>query len=361
MKVVEKQRITWLMVHPTPYNSHLLACLRASRTYDLRVYYVRERVQHLNWGESGDGKVLQLRRDWRLILSVLTSPDLVIFTGWADVIAVIGLLIRRLRRLPYGFWTDSVKSSHSKRFLNGAKNKFKHWLLKKACIVFTTGDFGVRRMIASGLFNDKARLFSLPFFVPIPEEITQLSVPTKEEINLLILSRLIERKGIDVAIRSIKVLKDTGLNARLYIGGTGPLDSKLKGLVTSLGLDSHVIFLGWLDETAKIEIRKQSHFALHPVTEMDPYPLVVLESLAMGLPVIGSILAGSVADRVVDGVNGYEMRSSSVKEVAEVIRRAVNEATRYQQMCINARTMAAAWDCNKARQLFEHGIESVLK
>ena len=58
---------------------------------------------------------------------------------------------------------------------------------------------------------------------------------------------------------------------------------------------------------------------IHPARGHDPFPLVINECLAMGLPVIGSSKAGSVVEFVKNGYNGFVVNSESAKEIADAI------------------------------------------
>ena len=62
--------------------------------------------------------------------------------------------------------------------------------------------------------------------------------------------------------------------------------------------------VGWLELDEIAPFYQSGDMLIHS-SFFDPFPNVVLEAMAVGLPVMGSNLAGSVVDRVVPAKNGY--------------------------------------------------------
>jgi glycosyltransferase involved in cell wall biosynthesis len=146
------------------------------------------------------------------------------------------------------------------------------------------------------------------------------SVPLKEKsLTLLYVSRLVKMKGIEDAIRIFaEVVKKTPL-AKLWIVGSGEESyvQKLHSLVVQLGLNSSVIFFGYVDEVKKIELYQKAHFLLH-TSVREGFGLVVIEANSQGTPAITYDSPG-LRDVVQNGVNGYTFTSGSYHAPADKI------------------------------------------
>lgn len=125
-------------------------------------------------------------------------------------------------------------------------------------------------------------------------------------INILFVSRLIERKGLQFVIPKLKAIqKDvsekTSKNIHLTIAGDGPYRETLENLVNEHECRSLVSFLG---QKSKDEIRAvyQSADLFILPSLWEGMPNVVLEAMASGLPIIMTPCEGS-SELVSD--NGY--------------------------------------------------------
>lgn len=365
-----KIKINWIAVQPTPYNKYFFDELKRSELYNFQLYYSMEKVKNLPFKqkliEREDEIVNEsLLIDWKLILRAFKRSEIFVCVGWETKTKLLVLFIRSLLKLPYGFWTDSVKTKELNR--NTFSFKIKQFLLKNATAVFTTGDFGVKQMKESGLFTDEEKLISLPFFVPLSEtqKITSKGYTDNHKVDIdikfLTLSRLIARKGLEDTIEVVRLLKEKNIRAELYIGGLGELKDKLKALIVEKSLEDRVFLLGWLDAENLVKYRNKCNIALHLVNDLDPFPLTVLESLAFGLPVIGTDVAGSVVDRVKNGVNGYIVPPSSPETVADLIlEERLYTPEKLFRLSKNARILSENWPVHKGRKIVEKGLMKVL-
>jgi UDP-glucose:(heptosyl)LPS alpha-1,3-glucosyltransferase len=119
---------------------------------------------------------------------------------------------------------------------------------------------------------------------------------THDEVVGLMLAQDFERKGLRQAIESL--VKVPGLI--LLVGGR-PDPSPYRQLAKSLGVSDRVIFAGQVNDP--VALYKAADFFVLP-TRFDPCSLVVLESLAMGLPVISTVKNGA-CEIMQNGVHGF--------------------------------------------------------
>jgi glycosyltransferase involved in cell wall biosynthesis len=111
--------------------------------------------------------------------------------------------------------------------------------------------------------------------------------------------RLVEQKAPEVLVRAFAATAAVAPHARLAMVGAGPLDQALRDLAWRLGVADKIIWLGERD--ARQVFSGFDVFALSSQKEGLPY--VVLEALAVGLPVVATSSAG-VEILVEPGVNG---------------------------------------------------------
>ena len=141
--------------------------------------------------------------------------------------------------------------------------------------------------------------------------------------------RLLEKKGIDNALRAFADVARQHANTRFLVVGTGPYEAALRGLADELRLRDQVIFVGEVPAEELVD-----HYCLGDVFVMpnrelpngdtEGFGLVFLEANACGLPVIAGSDGGS-RDAVQDGVNGLVVNGKSVPEIRGAMLRLLDD------------------------------------
>ena len=111
------------------------------------------------------------------------------------------------------------------------------------------------------------------------------------------IGRLVEKKGIDTLIDAAKVLKEKNYSFRIEIAGDGPLRTELEAQVQDLELGDRIQFLGSLPHMEVMKWMKQLNaFVLAGKKDrngdMDGIPVVLMEAMMLGIPVISTKLSG---------------------------------------------------------------------
>lgn len=127
-------------------------------------------------------------------------------------------------------------------------------------------------------------------------------------VRIALTGRLVEKKGIEYAIRAVAALSQAGHRAELHIIGDGPLRQHLTTLTSELGAGEVIKFRGWCDQREVINILDQSHLFMAPsVTaasgDQDAPVNTLKEAMAMGLPVVAT-RHGGIPELVEHGVSG---------------------------------------------------------
>ena len=179
--------------------------------------------------------------------------------------------------------------------------------------------------------------------------------------------RLVEQKAPDVLIRAFAAAAQEVGTLRLAMVGAGPLEEGMRKLAWELGVADRVMWLGERD--AREVFAGFDMFALSSRKEGLPY--VVLEALAVGLPVVATSSAG-VEILVRPGVNGAVTPPGddaafgrALVEIAgnreRMQRYGAASRQRAAQLTVDAmaeRTLAAYLDCLGRRRAAELAGES---
>jgi len=127
----------------------------------------------------------------------------------------------------------------------------------------------------------------------------RLGITSKKVI--LYAGRLSKEKGIQHTIRALKHIKDSVF---LIIGEKRDYYSELVKLVHKLRLDKKVRFVGYVENNKLGEFYSISNVVSFPCNLYESLSRMLLESLAFGVPIVASNIAGN-KDIIIQGKNGY--------------------------------------------------------
>ena len=137
--------------------------------------------------------------------------------------------------------------------------------------------------------------------------------------TLAFAGRLTTAKALDVALKALAAVPDI----TLLIGGDGPEESSLRKTADELGLTGRVRFLGPLARDEVLELFLAADAMLLP-SAWENFPHTVVESLAVGTPVIATRVGG-VPEVVCDRVNGLLVAPRDPEAMAAAIARLFDE------------------------------------
>jgi glycosyltransferase involved in cell wall biosynthesis len=135
---------------------------------------------------------------------------------------------------------------------------------------------------------------------------------------LLFVGRLRIRKGVEVLLHAMQRLGERDPNHRLLIVGSGEHRDRLEKVVAKLNLGARVEFLGAC-EPERIPRLMAGARALVVPSIYEGMPLVVLEAMAAGVPVVASRVSG-IPEVVQDGVSGWLVPPEDVETLAAVLQ-----------------------------------------
>lgn len=137
----------------------------------------------------------------------------------------------------------------------------------------------------------------------------------QNESVVINVSSLIPRKGLEYMLQAAAIVVKKFPNVKFLIVGEGPLLSKLRGLCAELNISSKVIFTGKRSDVQHL-LKISDIFVLSALSEA--FPLVIIEAMASGKPVVATAVAG-VPEAVVDGDNGYLVQPKDCAGLSEAI------------------------------------------
>jgi glycosyltransferase involved in cell wall biosynthesis len=145
------------------------------------------------------------------------------------------------------------------------------------------------------------------------------------------------RKGQLVLFEALMNLVEGDLpNIHLMIVGDGPDETLLKQKAKEMGLEEHVTFFPFTSEPNYVFERID--ITVLPSLFKEGLPNVLLESMAMRVPVVSSNLGG-VPELVIDGETGYMVEPGNPNTLSAAIKKLWSDQEAYQKMKQNARNL----------------------
>jgi glycosyltransferase involved in cell wall biosynthesis len=165
---------------------------------------------------------------------------------------------------------------------------------------------------------------------------------TSDKITVLYLGNLQPSKGIEDVIDAARLLAKRNINCKFdIIGGwrNEEIKKKCLAIVSEHKLD--VQFYSQEESTRKFELMAQSDIFLFPPRAPEGHPWVIIEAMASSLPII-STNQGAIIESVIDGVNGFIVKSRSPDEIASKIEILVNDDNLRNSMSQKSRELYEA-------------------
>ncbi|HLM94290.1 MAG TPA: glycosyltransferase family 4 protein [Gaiellaceae bacterium] len=193
---------------------------------------------------------------------------------------------------------------------------------------------------ARSYFLDPSRVHVVPNGIAVEEfasgsrDDARAKLGLGPEPMLLCVGRLARDKGFATAIEALAHIASP--DARLVILGAGPERGLLEETARRAGVSDRVDFLGSKPRAEVVDHLVASDVFLFPTERDEAAPLVPLEAMAAGLPVVASDIGGG-AELIESGLNGLLVPPAAVDSLAgaidsllagDALRRRMGEAAR---------------------------------
>jgi glycosyltransferase involved in cell wall biosynthesis len=225
----------------------------------------------------------------------------------------------RIARRPFAFLAHSRPSDAMVDWTPNWQHPAMRWIHRHSDAVACVSERIVADLVASGVPPQVIRV--VPNGIDV-DSVRRLAnqppavAPSVTCRTVVAAGRLSREKGFDLLIRAHSLLHDAGSVAhRIVLLGDGPDRAKLEELAGTLGVRDSVLFAGFqpnpLPDIASADL-------LCMPSRYEGFPLVLLEALALGIPVIASPSGRDLLD---EGAYGIVVPAESPECLAAAIDR----------------------------------------
>ena len=208
-------------------------------------------------------------------------------------------------------------------------------LFAKADLLLPISQFWQKRLIELGGDPQKIQVHRMG--IDVEQFVFQArELPKGHPVRVISVARLVEKKGIEYGIRAFQEVVHHYPDVEYVVVGDGPLMSELSTLVQTLKLEDKVQLRGWQQQKDVIKLLDSAHMMLVPsVTssngDMEGIPVVLMEAMAMGLPVISTLHSG-IPELVSQGETGLLVPERNVSELAAQILKLIQQSETWPKM-----------------------------
>lgn len=264
------------------------------------------------------------------------KPNKIIVSGFS--IASLKLFILSFF-IPFELyiWSGSIHSKGRKE--SWRQRLFRKILIKKASGGIAYGTHSKNYLIKLGMPSNQISIalntVDVSFF---KEETKKLrKKPLNEAHKLIYIGYLTQGKRIDNILKAFAKCQASKNGCILQIVGDGPYKGKLQELASNMGLDNKVEYTGFKQKQELPKYLADSKIFLF-ASEYDIWGLVLVESMAAGVPCLASKRAGATIDLIQDGHTGFALDFNDSDMVANHIDLLLDNSVMREQMASNAQS-----------------------
>jgi len=250
--------------------------------------------------------------------------------------------------IPYSF-TAHAKDLFWEGHQHGRNNKLKK-RVRMSSFVITISEYNRRFILKQNFKVPNNRLVTIyngldltkwPLLRPDGQ-------PTAKQENtlplILAVGRFVPKKGFYDLVKACSILMDHDIPFRCVIVGEGPEKGKIKDLIQSYGLKEHVHLPGPVPQDRLLQdFYPQASVLVQPSVvspdgDRDGIPTVILEALAIGLPVIATEISG-IGEAVIDGDTGIIIPPGETEALARSIENLLADPALAKRLAEGGRRM----------------------
>ncbi len=193
--------------------------------------------------------------------------------------------------------------------------------------VFTT-TYDLMAVLAAQGISEK-KIFHIPNMVKVSGLPNHQPRRTPPIIGTM--GRFVKKKGFDVYIEALALLKARGLAFKAVLGGTGEEEGALKALAHEKGLGSQLEFIGWVGDR-KSFYTGLDIFCLPSLHE--PFGIVLLEAFAHGAPIISTNSEGP-KDIITPNYDAVIVDKGDAAQLAEAMEKLLRDPAFCEKLAAN--------------------------
>ena len=231
--------------------------------------------------------------------------------------------------------------------------------LRRAARVVAISEFTKRDLIARyGTPADKITVVPeapAAEFTPLPDAASQPLPAGVREPFILAVGNLEPRKNLATLIEAFGDLVRRGFGGLLVVAGKDKYQGEqAAGTVARMGLQSRVIFTGYVDDPTLRLLYNRAALFVYP-SLYEGFGLPPLEAMACGCPVVAS-QATAIPETVGDAA--ILVDATSVAALAEAMGRVVNDPALARRLSLEGRARAAQFSWERTAELTRRVYEN---
>jgi glycosyltransferase involved in cell wall biosynthesis len=292
-------------------------------------------------------------------------PDLLV-SLYAGLGYVAGSTVARLRGARTAFWVEVTYDAWVRR--RRWKEALKSRILPSADGILTAGSDGRSYAQRYGVRDE--RIHVVPHVVDFDRLSREARLSATERATLrselgvrgvafMYVGRLWTGKGLTYLFDAFADLQRCGTHdVSLLLVGDGVDEVALRARARFDKLEN-VVFCGFQEGSVLARLYAAADVFVFP-TLGDPFGMVVPEAMASGLPIIATTASGEIAERVVDGVNGFLVPPADSAKLLE--RMTVLASDEDLRRCMaTAAVKSVAWQAPEAWAVaFEEAVDAII-
>jgi glycosyltransferase involved in cell wall biosynthesis len=246
------------------------------------------------------------------------APGEHLHAHFIDRAATVALVIGRLLNMPYSVTAHAndiyVSPILLREKLTGAK-------FVSTCTAYNRSYLS---RFGEGLFNHKL----LCIYHGLEQAHYVNEQPARPGRTVILsVGQLKEKKGLSYLVEACRILRDRAIQFECRIVGEGPMRPILQDQIQRLDLEGFIRLVGALPHEEVIaQYREATIFALPSILgkdgDRDGIPNVILEALAMGLPVVSTRHSG-IPEVIEEGVSGMLVPPENAEALASALERLI--------------------------------------
>uniref|UniRef100_UPI00321FCA8E glycosyltransferase family 4 protein n=1 Tax=Thermogutta sp. TaxID=1962930 RepID=UPI00321FCA8E len=347
-------RLCVITPQPTPYRDPFWNTVAEQPGVELDVFYCYakgdDRPWDLDWPWKFRGEVL---RGWPLlghhngywnpgILKRLGEKryDAIILGGYNHFTMLAAAWYARRKGIPYLVMCESFHGLKRAGYKKAIKGRLVRWVVGHSAGILPTGQLARDYLVSYGGPADQCAFVpNSPDLDSLRQEAARLRTDrdkVRKELGLgdmpaiIFVGRLIWKKGVDLLIRAFsQVVRD--MPAQLIICGDGPERSRLVYLASQLGVRESVRFVGFRQPRELPRWYCACDLFVLP-SRSEPWGVVVMEALALGLPVVVTDLVGCHPDVINSPEVGRVVPAGNWQALAAVLKELLTVSTPHSQI-----------------------------
>lgn len=347
----------------TPIATYNIAKYLAKRGHDVSVITAHYRdtpidermdgflVHRVSWPRVRFGVIIFWIKAFLYLLKI--KPDIVHVQG-SDLSA---LLLKKFSGTPYVVWGQGQEYTRSPFIIAVIRI-----LMKNADAALALTEH--MRMVIQNIYMRRVLVVPNGVDLKLYNNISRDNARKKLNIAcsnfiLIFVGRFAPVKGLPFLIAAVSMIKNEIPNIKLLLIGYGDEQDNLKESVKKLNLENNIVFLGPIENTEiPAYLSASDVFVLPSLSE--GLPLVILEAMAAGLPIIATKITG-MPEIIQEGKNGFLVEPANPNDLADRIIYLCNNSLVRKYISENNKAKSEHFGWEKIAEKLEDIYISILK